>query len=60
MATFDDPIVQKMYDALPDPKNTPQRQDSLYDQLRDLYLLANRAKMYDAADHLRRILYGVN
>lgn len=34
------------------PKQLPQRQDSLSDQLRDLHMLAARYGMYDAADWL--------
>ena len=34
--------------------NKPQRQDSLYDQLKDLIPLANQEGCYDAADFLRR------
>lgn len=33
-----------------------QRQDSTDEQLRDLYAVANRLGMYDAADVLRNIL----
>jgi hypothetical protein len=33
-----------------------QRQDSVADQLRDLYTLANRRGMYDAADALLRLM----
>lgn len=33
--------------------DSPQRQDSLMDQLRDLEAVANRLGMYDAADFLR-------
>lgn len=33
-----------------------QRQDSLNDQLADLILVANKLKMYDAADYLKSIL----
>lgn len=33
-----------------------QRQDSTDEQLRDLYTVANRLGMYDAADVLRNIL----
>jgi len=33
-----------------------QRQDALNDQLKDLYGVANRLGMYDAADYLRTIL----
>lgn len=51
-----DPIVQKVFNALPDANQIPQRQDSSYDQLRDLYVIANRMKMYDAADRIRRDL----
>jgi hypothetical protein len=39
------------------PKSpSPQRQDSLNDQLRDLQTLANKHGMYDAADFLRNVL----
>ena len=35
--------------------NKPQRQDSLYAQLKDLIPLAQKEGCYDAADYLRRI-----
>jgi hypothetical protein len=34
----------------------PQRQDSLHDQLKTVYGLANKAGCYDAADFLRLII----
>ena len=34
----------------------PQRQDSLTDQLEDLYVVATRLGMYDAADVVRDFL----
>ena len=43
--------------ALP---SQPQRQDSLLDQLRDLYDVANRLGMYDAADLIRRLMEEAN
>jgi len=33
----------------------PQRQDSLTDQIIDLYCIANRFGLYDAADYIRRV-----
>lgn len=36
----------------------PQRQDSLSDQLEDLYLVANKLGMYDAADYLKLLNNG--
>ena len=34
-------------------KQLPQRQDSLTEQLEDLYIIANKFGMYDAADFIR-------
>ena len=31
----------------------PQRQDSTYEQLKDLYVVANKLGMYDAADFIK-------
>ena len=31
----------------------PQRQDSTYEQLKDLYVVANKLGMYDAADSVK-------
>lgn len=56
MSSNADPFVQKMINALPPANEMPQRQDATKDQLRDLYILANRAKMYDAADVIKRLL----
>jgi hypothetical protein len=39
--------------------NKPQRQDSLYDQLKDLIPLANKEGCYDAADYIRGIVEGI-
>jgi hypothetical protein len=36
--------------------NRPQRQDALFDQLRDLIVLANEHGMYDAADAVQRLI----
>ena len=33
-----------------------QRQDSTTDQLKDLIAVANKLKMYDAADYLKNVL----
>lgn len=33
-----------------------QRQDSLTDQLQDLLVVANKMKMYDAADYLQNAI----
>lgn len=32
----------------------PQRQDSVVDQLKDLYTIANRFGFYDVADYIRK------
>lgn len=37
------------------PKQLPQRQDSLLDQLHDLQRVATRLGMYDAADYINSI-----
>ncbi len=37
------------------PKQLPQRQDSLQDQLHDLQRVATRLGMYDAADYINSI-----
>lgn len=34
--------------------NIPQRQDSLTDQMIDLYTIANKFGLYDAADYIRK------
>jgi hypothetical protein len=34
-------------------KNCPQRQDSLFDQMRDLHTIANTFGFNDAADYIR-------
>lgn len=39
--------------ALEDRLN--QRQDSIIDQLNDLILIANKLKMYDAADYIQNV-----
>lgn len=44
----------KLKAHLPEVPQFPQRQDSLTDQLQDLYAVACRLGMYDAADYLRR------
>jgi hypothetical protein len=36
-------------------KRCPQRQDSMTDQLKDLWQIANKFGFYDAADHIRTI-----
>jgi len=36
-------------------KQCPQRQDSLTDQLKDLYQIANKFGLYDAADFVRKL-----
>ena len=36
-----------------DQENCPQRQDSLFDQMYDLYSIANKFGFYDAADYIR-------
>lgn len=36
-----------------DHANCPQRQDSLTDQMIDLYQIANKFGFYDAADYIR-------
>ena len=46
--------MKRILDKL--PKDRPQRQDSLRDQLQDLQAVANRLGMYDAADYLRNVL----
>lgn len=40
------------------PKQLPQRQDSLLDQLHDLQRVATKLGMYDAADFLNSIQNG--
>jgi hypothetical protein len=37
-----------------DQKNCPQRQDSLFHQMRDLHAIANTFGFYDAADYIRK------
>lgn len=37
-----------------DSENCPQRQDSLSNQMYDLYHIANKFGFYDAADYIRR------
>ena len=37
-----------------DQENCPQRQDSLFDQMYDLYSIANKFGFYDAADYIRK------
>lgn len=34
----------------------PQRQDSLDGQIRDLYIIANKFGLYDAADYIKQII----
>lgn len=39
-------------------KDCPQRQDSLVDQIRDLYIVAVKLGFYDAADYIRFVFIG--
>jgi hypothetical protein len=51
----DDINIDELFKLALDNKLT-QRQDALNNQLIDLMLVANRLKMYDAADYLKNIL----
>ena len=42
------------YEVLKRIEKLPQRQDSLTDQMKDLYNVANKFGLYDAADYIRR------
>jgi hypothetical protein len=47
------------YDIFKMPRK-PQRQDSVLDQLADLYIVANKMGMYDAADIVQNIINDIH
>jgi len=48
------PIVANWKEQLSKIEQCPQRQDSVTDQMIDLYYIANKLGFYDAADYIKR------
>ena len=48
-------LMEEILEGL--PSDISQRQDALNDQLKDLWRIANKLKMYDAADFIRERIH---